>query len=400
MKRLLKYAKLLAGAVLLMALLVMAFWPKAAAVDLARAERGALQVTLDEEGETRVRQRFVVSAPVAGRVERIELEPGNPVVRGKTIVARFSPADPVPLDARSRAEAEAGVKAAEAAVGRVRAEREKAAAVGRLAQSELSRTRALVEKQVAARQTLESAESQASTAEEVLRAADFAVDGAEYELAVARARLLSGSVPAGEARAPIVLLAPIDGVVLKRLRESEAIVPPGEPLLELGDPRRLEIVADFLSTDAVRIHPGEAVHIERWGGTVELRGRVRRVEPSGFMKISALGVEEQRVNVIIDFADPFDAWKRLGDGYRVEVRVVVWQADHVLKIPTSSLFRRGDSWAVFVAGNDRARLRLVEVGQRNSAEAEVLAGLSEGEVVVIHPSDTLQDGVRVTVGRQ
>ena len=400
MKRLLKLGKFLAGAVLLTALLVMAFWPKPAAVDLVRAERGALQVTLDEEGETRVHRRFVVSAPVAGRVDRIELEPGNPVVRGRTVVARFSPADPAPLDARSRAEAEATVKAAEAAVGRARAERERAAAEDRLAQSELGRTRALVEKQVAARQTLESAESQARTAEEVLRAADFAVAGAEYELAVARARLLSGSSAAGETRPPIVLLAPIDGVVLKRLRESEAIVPPGEPLLELGDPRQLEVVADFLSTDAVRIHPGDPVRIERWGGEGELHGRVRRVEPSGFMKVSALGVEEQRVNVIIDFADPFEAWKRLGDGYRVEVRVVVWQADSVLKIPTSSLFRRGDGWAVFAAENGRARLRPVDVGERNGAEAEVLAGLSEGEAVVIHPSDTLQDGGRVTVRQQ
>jgi len=400
MKRLLKLGKFLAGAALLTALLVMAFWPKPVAVDLERAKRGPLQVTIDEEGETRVRQRFVVSAPVAGRVERIELEPGNTVVRGQTVVARFSPADPAPLDARSRAEAEAGVKAAEAAIGQARAERERAAASDRLAQSELARTRALVEKQVAPRQTLESAESQARTAGEALRAADFAVAGAEYELAVARARLLSGSVAAGEARAPIVLLAPIDGVVLKRLRESEAIIPPGEPLLELGDPRQLEIVAEFLSTDAVRIRPGYPVRIERWGGEGELRGRVRRIEPSGFMKVSALGVEEQRVNVIIDFADPYETWKRLGDGYRVEVRVVAWQSDSVLKIPTSSLFRRGDRWAVFTAENGRARLRQVEIGQRNGTEAEVLAGLSEGEVVVIHPSDTLQDAARVTARPQ
>jgi len=400
MKRLLKLGKFLAGAALLTALLVMAFWPKPVAVDLERAKRGPLQVTIDEEGETRVRQRFVVSAPVAGRVERIELEPGNTVVRGQTVVARFSPADPAPLDARSRAEAEAGVKAVEAAIGQARAERERAAASDRLAQSELARTRALVEKQVAPRQTLESAESQARTAGEALRAADFAVAGAEYELAVARARLLSGSVAAGEARAPIVLLAPIDGVVLKRLRESEAIIPPGEPLLELGDPRQLEIVAEFLSTDAVRIRPGYPVRIERWGGEGELRGRVRRIEPSGFMKVSALGVEEQRVNVIIDFADPYETWKRLGDGYRVEVRVVAWQSDSVLKIPTSSLFRRGDRWAVFTAENGRARLRQVEIGQRNGTEAEVLAGLSEGEVVVIHPSDTLQDAARVTARPQ
>jgi HlyD family secretion protein len=395
MKRLLKHGKFFAVAVLFVGLMLMAFWPEPAAVDLVRAEKGTLTVTIDEEGETRVRERFVVSAPVAGRVQRIDLEPGDSVVRGQTVVASFSPADPAPLDARSRAEAEAAVKAAEAAIGRVRAERDRAAAVERLARSELGRTRALVEKQVAARQTLESAESQASAAGEALRAADFAVASAEHELAVARARLLSGSGDAGAARAPIALRAPIDGVVLKRLRESEAIVLPGEPLLELGDPRRLEIVVDFLSTDAVRIHAGDPVHIERWGGEGALRGRVRRIEPSGFLKVSALGVEEQRVNVIIDFEDAFEAWKRLGDGYRVEVRVVVWHAESVLKVPTSSLFRRGESWAVFAAENGRARLRLVEVGQLNGTDAQVLAGLSEGEVIIIHPSDTLQDGGRI-----
>jgi HlyD family secretion protein len=184
--------------------------------------------------------------------------------------------------------------------------------------------------------------------------------------------------------------------VLKRLRESEAIVPAGEPLLEIGDPRKLEIVSDFLSTDAVRIRPGDPVSIERWGGEGPIRGCVRRIEPAGFMKISALGVEEQRVNVIIDFDDPFEAWKRLGDGYRVEVRVIVWQSEGVLRIPTSSLFRRGEDWAVFVVEDGRARLRRVEVGRRNGVQAQVLKGIDEGEVVIIHPSDTLEEGSRVT----
>jgi HlyD family secretion protein len=396
MKRLLKHIKFLAGILLFAALLAMAFWPKPAAVELSRAETGSMEVTIDEEGATRTRERFVISAPVAGRVERITLEPGDPVVRGKTIVASFQPADPTPLDERSRTEAEAGVKAAEAAIGRAHAQRDGAAAMEQFAKSELDRTRALVEKQVAARQLLDSAENQVRTAAETLRAADFAVASAEHELAVAQARLLAGSREPGAGAEPITLRAPIDGVVLKRLRQSEAMVIPGEPLLELGDPRRLEVVADFLSTDAVRIHPGDPVRIERWGGEGALRGAVRRIEPSGFMKVSALGVEEQRVNVIVDFEDPAEAWKRLGDGYRVEVRVIVWKADRVLKIPTSSLFRRGDAWAVFTTENDRVQLRRVQVGMRNGSEAQVISGLADGEGVIIHPSDSLQEGVRIT----
>lgn len=395
MKRLLKWFKLLAAAAFIAVLLAIAFRPKPAAVEVGRVVQGPLTVTLDEEGRTRVRRRFVISAPVAGRVQRIDLEPGDPVVRNETVVAVFKPADPLPLDVRSRAEAEAAVKAAEAALGRARAERERAAAAERLARAELARTRSLYEKNIAARQAFESAESGAREAEEALRAAEFGAASAEQEVRMARARLLSASGEPGAEQAPIVLRSPIHGVVLKRLRESESVVPAGEPLLELGDPRQLEIVCDFLSTDAVRIRPGDPVRIERWGGEAALRGRVRRVEPSGFMKISALGVEEQRVGVVIDFDDPFEAWKRLGDGYRVEVRVVVWHADSVLKVPESSLFRHGSGWAVFTIENDRARLRPVQAGHRNGMEAQVVQGLSEGETVVLHPSDAVGDGVRV-----
>jgi HlyD family secretion protein len=214
---------------------------------------------------------------------------------------------------------------------------------------------------------------------------------------MARARLRTAAPEPAASQEQVVLHAPITGVVLKRMRESEGIVQAGTPLVELGDPDQLEIVADFLSTDAVRIRPGDAVAIERWGGTGEVRGKVRRIEPSGYMKISALGVEEQRVNVIIDFEDPSAAWERLGDGYRVEVRVVIWQAQDVLKVPTSSLFRHGEAWAVFAVEEGRARLRAVEVGQRNGEEAQILSGLSAGETVVVHPSDTLQEGTRLTI---
>lgn len=396
MKRLRKYLKSLLIIIVLALLIVVAFWPKSTEVDLATVGRGPLTVTIDEEGKTRVRERFVVSAPVAGRVERIELEPGDRVVRNETPVAVFRPADPVLLDVRSKTEAEASVKSAEAGLGGARAEREKAAAEERLARSELERMRGLLKDDVVSRQTFESAESRARTAEEALRAAEFGVTRAEHEVTMARSRLLSASGAAGSVQRSIVIQAPITGVVLKRLRESEAVVPAGEALLELGDPRKLEIIAEFLSTDAVRIRAGNPVLIERWGGEAPLHGRVRLVEPSGFMKISALGVEEQRVNVLIDFDDPFDAWKRLGDGYRVELRVVVWQVDDALKVPTSALFRRGEQWAVFVVDNERADLRIVEVGRRNGAEAEVNKGLVAGQSVIVHPSDSIADGARVS----
>jgi HlyD family secretion protein len=400
MKRLLKVLKLLAIVGFFALLIVLALWPKSAAVDRASVKRGPLTITLDEEGKTRVRERFVVSAPVSGRVQRIELEPGDKVIRNETVLALFTPADPVLLDVRSKTEAEASVKAAEAGLGRAQAERERAAASSHLAQSDLTRMQTLYEKEIIARQALDSAESEARTTKETLRAAEYGVENAEYEVTIARARLLSASHESSAMQPPIILRAPITGVVLKRLRQSESIVPPGEPLLELGDPRKLEITADFLSTDAVRIKPGDSVLIERWGGEDVVRGHVRRIEPEGFMKISALGVEEQRVSVLISFDDPFEAWKRLGDGYRVEVRVVVWQAKDVLKIPTSSLFRRGEQWAVFTVEKEQAHLRAIEIGPRNGSEAQVLKGLVEGELVIIHPSDSVKDGIRVTAREQ
>lgn len=400
MKRLLKYLKILFVVGVIALLVIVALWPKSEAVDLASVKKGPLTVTIDEEGKTRVRKRFVVSAPVAGQVQRIELEPGDPVVQNQTVVAIFNPATPVLLDARSRTEAEVSVKVAEAGYGRARAERERAATDAQLAQSELERKSALYKKRLIPQQEYDSAVSQARTAAEAVRAAEFGVESAEHEVALARARLLSTSREPGDLQQPVILKAPITGVVFKRLRESAAVVPAGEPLLELGDPRQLEITADFLSTDAVRIKPGDPVLIEHWGGEKEVNGRVSRIEPSGFMKVSALGVEEQRVSVIINFDDPFEAWKKLGDGYRVEVRVIVWQSADVLKTPTSSLFRHGEDWAVFTVENERAKLRMVSIGRRNGKEAQVLKGLSEGEIVIIHPSDSIEDGSRVAAREQ
>ncbi len=389
----LRNRQVLAAIALVLALLVVALWPSSVPVDTARITRGSLRVTVDDEGETRVRHRFVVSAPVAGRVLRIGLEPGDRVTR-ETVVATFLPAAAVPLDARSRSEAEAAVATARATVGSLRAQRQKAEAGLTLARAELERHRALAAQRIVSRQLLEAKETEARAAEESLRAADFAAASAGHQLEMAQARLLPASAT-GVGR-PLAIRSPIEGVVLKRLRESEAVVPAGEPLLELGDPSRIEIVSDLLSSDAVKVKPGAAVLLEQWGGDRPIRARVRRVEPSGFMKVSALGVEEQRVNVVMDFDDPLTAWSALGDGYRVEVRIEVSEAEGALRAPISSLFRRGEQWAVFAVEGGRAVVRPVQVGRRNGTHAEVLGGLREGESVVLHPSDSLKDGSRVT----
>ncbi len=375
-------------------LIALAMRPQPVPVDLASAQRGPLEVTVDEEGETRVRERYVVSAPLAGRVLRIELEPGDPVVAEETILAIFQPAEPVLLDARSRAEAAARVQAMRAAVSRAQAERDGAAAELEYRQAELRRFQRLAAEGVVSGEALDAAQIGARTAEESLKAAESALRNTRYELEVARAALIEDGP--GTAGRTLELRSPVDGAVLKRLRESEAIVAAGEPLLEVGDPRQLEIIADFLSTDAVKIRPGQAVYVEQWGGEGSLAGRVRRVEPSGFMKVSALGVEEQRVNVILDLVEPAERWQALGDGYRVEVRVLVWQADDALKVPTSSLFRDGDAWAVLTVQAGQARKVRLELGQHNGREAEVRSGLTAGQEVVIHPGDRVADGIKVT----
>jgi HlyD family secretion protein len=388
--RLLKNSRLLATVALVVMILAVALWPRTIVVDVARVERGHLQVTIDEEGETRVRERFVVSAPVAGRAERIELEPGEPVTRGKTVVARLTSAPAPLIDTRSQVELSAAIESATAAVGQARAERDRAASAQQRAESAARRLETLLEAGAISKDELEVAQTTLRTSQESKRAAEFAVARAEYELQVARARVR----PSNAGGRSVEIVAPVDGVVLKRLRESASVVPVGEPLLEIGDPTSLEIVSDLLSTDAVRVSKGDPVLIEEWGGNRALDGRVRLVEPSGFMKLSALGVEEQRVNVIVDFASATEA-KKLGDGYRVEVRIVIWRDDAVLKVRVASLFRRGTDWAVFVLQDGRARLRLVRIGQRNDREAQLIEGLAEGEMVIMFPPDTLSDGARV-----
>jgi len=360
-------------------------------VGVTRVGRGPMQVTIDEDGVTRIRDRFVVSAPVAGRLQRVELEPGDSVVGGKTVVARLTTAESPLLDPRTSGELTAGVDAARAAVGQAQAERARTVAELERARTTLRRQQELMKAGAIASDALDASETAVMTAQEAARAAEFTVSRSEYELQLARARL---QAPPAAGRA-VEVVAPVSGVILKRLHESETVVPVGDPIVEIGDPSRIEIVADFLSTDAVRIPPTAAVLIEQWGGSQPLMGKVRRVEPAGFMKVSALGVEEQRVNVIIDFVDPAAAGKRLGDAYRVDVRVILWQDDNVLKVPVGTLFRRGESWASFVVNDERAHLTTVMLGQRNATEAQVASGLSQGQTVVLHPPDTLMDGTRV-----
>ncbi len=392
MMRLLKNPRLWIVVLGVAGLLAVALWPTSVPVETAIVSRGPLMVTIDEEGRTRVRDRFVVAAPLAGRVLRIELEPGDRVQAGD-VVARLRPEAAPMLDARSRAEAAAALDVARATVGRVQAEEQRARAALAQAERELKRVRDLVAESLATPQQLDAREADVRTAQEAVNAASFAARAAAADVERARVRLTPAVVDASGRIVPVV--APVDGVVLRRLRESESVVPPGDPLVEIGDPAQLEIVVDLLSVDAVRVKPGARVLIEQWGGDRSLEARVKRVEPYGFTKISALGVEEQRVNVILELVDPSGAWASLGDGYRVEARIVTWESADVLTIPTGALIRTGDQWAAYVVRDGRAALVPLTLGHQNGQTAEVTGGLDAGAVVVMHPGDTIADGVRL-----
>jgi len=386
----------IAGAIVAAVVVFFGTRPQPVPAEVSQVTRGPIDVTIDDEGETRVRDRFVISAPLGGRVLRIELEPGDTVVASETVLAVFLPSAPVLLDARSRAEAQAAVETALAAVGQAEAHYEQAAAEVTFSRAEVERYRRLSRDGIVSVEQMETSQLDLDTRQEALEAAEYAVRTALSELQAARVRLqrFSGQSAAADGET-IEITSPVSGVVLRRLRESESVVPAGEALLEIGDPQQIEVVTDYLSKDAVRIRPGQEVLIDRWGGDRPLRGRVRRVEPSGFTKISALGVEEQRVNVVMDITDPPEVWAGLGDGFRVETRVVVWQSEDELKAPTGALFRRDEGWAVFAVDGGRAVLRSIEIGERNAQEAQVLGGLEPGQEVVVYPSDSLSDGSRV-----
>jgi HlyD family secretion protein len=383
------------AAALVIGLVAWSFRPQPVPVDLAVVQRGTLRVTIDEEGMTRVRERYVVSAPVAGRLQRVELKPGDAVSARGTVLATFLPATPSLLDTRTRAETGARMKSAQAARDQARVALQRARDEAAFSRSELTRQRQVAKFGGITDERLASVELEARTKEAQVKAAELALQAAEHDLEAARAVLQQVISPAATGGA-LTLQSPIDGTVLRVHQESEALVPAGTPLIEVGNPAQLEVVADLLSTDAVQVQPGLPVLITGWGGDATLRGSVRRVEPAGFTKISALGVEEQRVNVLIDFDAAPGGAPKLGDGYRVEVSVIIWERTGVLKIPTSALFRAGEAWAAFHAREGRALQTTIQVGRRNAIEAELLSGLAEGAQVIVHPGDTVEDGVAVT----
>jgi HlyD family secretion protein len=381
-------------AVLLVAGMIYAFRGEPEPVDVAAVTRGPLVVTVDDEGETRVHDVFTVSAPIAGRVQRTPLHVGDAVEAGRTVVARIEPADPALLDPRARAEAEAAVRTAEAAARYARAERERAVAEEDFAAAEVRRMRELHAKGVASEQAIDEAERKHRTAVAAVNASDAAIKMRDHELARTRAALMTPTKDPGAACACVDLHAPVSGQVLSIAEKSEAVVQTGTPLLEIGDPAQIEIVADYLSNEAVSLRAGQRAIIDGWGGA-PLNAIVQRVEPTGFTKVSALGIDEQRVNVILNLTDPREARQSLGHGYRVDVRVIVWQSDAVDIVPLTALFRHGDGWALFIDDGGRARLRPVVIGHRAGLKVEVVDGVAPGEPVIVNPSGRIEDGTRV-----
>jgi HlyD family secretion protein len=399
--RWIKRVALLALGLGALAALVIAFLPKPVTVDLAAATRGPMRVSVREDGKTRVEHRYVISAPIAGNLLRIDLEPGDPVAPDQ-VLARIVPAIPPLLDARTRAETDARLNVALAAQRQAAAQAEAARAAHGLAQREAERYRALGDRKAMAQEAVDRAVFQERARSEELASAEFAIKVAAHQASMARAALGRMQGPGGKrAQADeIALASPLAGQVLRVLQESETVVPAGKELLEVGDPDALEVVVDVLTRDAVHIVPGAAVTVERWGGDQPIRAHVHRVEPSAFTRLSALGVEEQRVNVIIDFDDPPEAWAALGDGFRVEVAITIWSADDVLTVPVSAVFRHGDAWAVYVDQGGYARLTPVEVGRRNQDRAQIVSGLEAGARVIVHPSDRVKDGVELLARHQ
>jgi HlyD family secretion protein len=376
---------------------VYGFMPKPVPVDVKKAVRGPLRVTIDEEGKTRVRDRFVISAPVSGYMRRVELEVGDRVGKGQTIVS-LEPARSGVLDPRSRAEAVAAVSAARAALKTAEEDSRAAAADAEYAKQKLERNRTLVEKGYVARDLFDQSVSEAKRTEANLHSANASVQTAraqlEKSLATLRYYEAEGSNDKGEV---IAVRTPVAGSVLKIHHKSEGAVNAGDALIDIGDPSQLEVKVEVLSADAVNIRPGTRVLFERWGGDKPLTGEVTIVEPEAFTKVSSLGVEEQRVLVIADITSLPESWQRLGDEYRVEASFVVWEGDNVLQIPESALFRKGSGWAVFVIKDKKARLREVKVGHKNGLSAEITSGISESETVIIYPDESIRDGVSVRI---
>jgi HlyD family secretion protein len=385
----------LAILLIIVAALIYGFRPQPRLVDVAEVIRAPMQVSVEEEGKSRVIDRYIVSAPVAGTTCRVDLDVGNHVEKDQPLIT-IKPLRSQALDPRSLAEAESRVAAEESALRAAEQIARSAQAEMELAQKELSRLKPLAKIGHISQDKLDQAATLARSSKATKRSADFSVDVARHELEAARTALqYTGAIGELDPTSIVQVRAPVTGKVLKIHQECEGVVAAGHPLLEIGNTQSLEIETDVLSSDAVKIKPGMRVIYNRWGGEKPLEGLVRTVEPVGFTKISALGVEEQRVLVISDITSSTEQWKNLGDGYRVEARFILWESDDVLQIPASALFRFDDGRAVFVMENKKAKRRSVEVGQRNGLSAQILEGLTIGEKVITHPDDTIDDGVAV-----
>ncbi|MFZ2158823.1 MAG: HlyD family efflux transporter periplasmic adaptor subunit [Bradyrhizobium sp.] len=394
------------GLALVLGGLVWFAWPRPVAVDLAAVTKGRLAVTVDDEGKTRVRHIYTVSAPIAGKVMRIShpsgghgpsRHVGDIVTADETVVAVMQPMTPGFIDVRSREELEAAVASADAAVKQAEADVRRLQAALDFSRTELQRAQALARTQSISTQALDKAKFEVETSEAALISAKAQLEVRQFTRTSLAARLIDPmnlTAPANPACC-VQIKAPVTGRVLRIIQDSEAVVQAGTPLIDIGDPADLEVVADLLSTDAVQIKVGAPVRIDGWGGA-PMEGRVVRVDPAGFVKVSALGIEEQRVRTTIDFTDPPETWSRLGHDYRVIVHVTVWNAEDVLSVPVGALFRQGDDWAVFAVKDGRASPTVVSIGHRNGRMAEVLSGLSAGDRVILHPSDRIRKGVPVS----
>lgn len=380
----------------LLALLTVLFAPDSQPVDLARAGFGDMAVTVSSEGKTREKQEYAITAPVGGRLMRVALKAGDPVEAHKTVIATIEPPPPQFHDVRSQAELEARMRAAQSSLAQARMELERTRAQLDFADADVTRYQGLTARGAEPRRSMEQTTLEAEVRRRAFQIAQRAVDQKASELEQATASLTGpgGGTTEGPVQQPIEVRSPVGGRVLIVLQESETVVTPGQTILTVGDPAQIEVMLEMLSEDAVKVREGAAAALDGWGGT-PLHMRVRRVEPFGYTKISALGIEEQRVHVLLDFTDPPEMWATLGHGYRVTGRIPIWEGKHVLKLPMGALFRDGARWAVYALEDGKAQLRHVHVGHLNDTEAEVLEGVAEGDQVVLHPSDRIGDGVPV-----
>lgn len=366
-------------------------------VEAGSVTRGPMTMTVDDLAETRVRDLYTVSAPVGGELLRVPLKPGARVIAGVTVLARIKPPEPAPLDARTVAQIEGNIATLEAQADAADAQTEAARTAVTLSSRQFARLTTLYGRGFVARAALDEAEAARDRANAGLRSARRAAEAAHEAVRAARAGLIPPQA-GGAGRGIVDVRAPVSGFLLSVPQESARVVLAGTPIAAVGDATQIELVTDLLSADAVEVQPGAAVSVEDWGGARPLSGRVRLVEPYGFLKVSALGVEEQRVNVVIDLLDPPSVWARLGHGFRATVRITVWSANDRVRVPVGALFRKGDQWQVFrISSERRVGAVTVKVGHMNADWAEILAGLAAGDRVVLHPGDKVADGTRIAV---